>query len=122
MNKHIYKQTDYTYVQSNYGASSAASFGAADTLASQSSERMGAPRTLAGMLSDSTLMLTVTLLFRGEFTLLFAVESFTGWGFGILHGILIAVASLFISCDGHRQDHSSYSNCWSSPSFYCCFF
>lgn len=74
------------------GASSALSLGIADFMASQSSERIGAPRALAGMLLVSTLVLSLVILFSDEAMGQLITSQLPGITFGIIHGITMAIA------------------------------
>ncbi|MDC1286393.1 DMT family transporter [Gammaproteobacteria bacterium] len=74
------------------GAGSAVSLGVADFMASQSSEKIGAPRALAGMLFVSTVVLTVFLVISGKTTDLLDADNARGLLLGILHGVTMACA------------------------------
>ena len=76
------------------GGLSAASLGVADFIASQSSERLGAPRALAGMLFVSSIILTMTMLVGSGFNGLFSGHNMPSVMLAILHGATMAIALL----------------------------
>jgi len=76
------------------GGLSAVSLGVADFIASQSSERIGATRALAGMLFVSSLLLTVLMIATDRFSGLFVSENVDSIVLACFHGTAMALALL----------------------------
>ena len=74
------------------GASSAMSLGVGDFMASQSSERIGASRALAGMLFVSSVVLTAFLVISGKTPDLLNADNASGLLLGVFHGVSMAFA------------------------------
>ncbi|WP_165759871.1 DMT family transporter [Falsiruegeria litorea] len=76
------------------GGLSAVSLGVADFIASQTSSRIGAARSLLGMLLVSSVVLSVFLLFQGGFAELFVPTKLWSILLASLHGFTMAFALL----------------------------
>ena len=76
------------------GGLSAASLGVADFIASQNSKRIGAARSLAGMLMVSSVFLTLFMLSQGDFGGLFQFTNLFSILLASLHGVTMAIALL----------------------------
>jgi len=76
------------------GCLSALSIGIADFIASQSSERIGAARALAGILLVSSIMLTAIMFVISGFEGLLVVENVKFIIMACLHGVTMAIALL----------------------------
>ena len=76
------------------GGLSAGSLGVADFIASQSSERIGAARALAGMLFVSSLLLTVLMIATDRFSGLFVSKNVGSIVLACFHGTAMALALL----------------------------
>ena len=76
------------------GGLSAGSLGVADFVASQSSERIGTTRALAGMLFVSSLLLTMIMVVTNQFSGLFVNENVGSIMLACFHGTAMALALL----------------------------
>lgn len=76
------------------GALSAGSLGVADFIASQSSERLGAARALAGMLLVSSIVLTIVMITSEGFTSLLLPNALTGNLLAASQGVVMAISLL----------------------------